>query len=71
MFEPFPKEAIVELAEQSRAMKSLNVKHFSKRVQSNKGNVFVKTCSHFKYVITLHVVAWLELRTQPEVTPLC
>ena len=47
------------------------LKRFRKRVQINEGNVIAKTCLLFKYVITLHVVAWLELRTQTEVTPLC
>ena len=47
------------------------LKRFSKRVQFNEGNVIMKMCSRFKYVITLHVAAWLELKTQPEVTTLC
>ena len=49
------------------------LKHFSKRVQFNEGNVIAKTYLRFKYVITLHVVAMAQTkktaRSNPFVLP--
>ena len=45
------------------------LKHFSKRVQFDKGNVIAKTYSHFKYVITLHVVAMNRTKNTAKSNP--
>ena len=64
-----PKEVGVEIVEQNRDIKSQTLKHFSKRVQFNKGNVIVETCSHFKYIITLHVVAMARTKNTARINP--
>ena len=45
------------------------LKCFSKRVQFNEGNVIAKTYSHFKYIITLHVVAMARTKNAARSNP--
>ena len=45
------------------------LKHFSKRVQFNEGNITVKMYSCFKYVITLHVVAMARTKNTARSNP--
>ena len=45
------------------------LKHFSKRVQFNEGNIIAKTYSHFKHVITLHVVAMARTKNTARSNP--
>ena len=46
------------------------LKCFSKRVRLNERNVIVETCLHFKYIITLHVVATSRTKNTARSNPI-